>query len=757
MYGKMKVGTKIYGGFGLLVALMGIMGAFVWWMFAGIGVKVQDFGKQQLPLLECASELEAANLEYFIEEKDYVLYEKAETLKNAEGKSLEISRLIADLDKTAEMNNDKKLEDKVHLLNANYTKFKDLFQEIVKLMGMNSENISSLRKIGANTEAEVRKYYGKMELQADNANAAVYSLSDFNDNYLRARLAMATFLATKEKKYIDLIEKHIKKSLEICESLKEKSLTEEERGQIKKLCESLRVYLENALICGKSSKFVMSEIVARFQKIGGELAQNVSDYLNSQKLRLEKVRQSHELAQKAMNSTLEMRLALLGYMYEKKVAFWTRSEKKRQELSALLNDLSGLAFSQDSRDMIGGVSREMKKYSEKAQDWKSNDDRIYKEIRPELKAAGNKSVQVAMEIQHEAKEKSKTSSNAVMGIISESNYIIVYALLGGIAFGVLAGIFITRSITKPVRNIIASLNSGSEQVAAASSQISETSQQMAGGASQQASSLEEISSSLEEISSMTKQNAENASLANHKALEGKKAAEQGGGAMLRMLDAIEKIKASSQQTADIVKTIDEIAFQTNLLALNAAVEAARAGDAGRGFSVVAEEVRSLAQRCAEAAKNTSLLIDSSRESADGGVDASREVEKTLKEIEDKSGEVARLIHEVSLASEEQSKGISQVSDAVVQLDQVTQSNAASSEESASASEELSAQARELMNVVDSLVVIVEGENASGVSRYRALESSSQTRSKVAAPNPERKKIKNPERIIPLDDDDFQDF
>lgn len=758
MRGKFKVGTKIYMGFGLLLAIMGILGAFAWWMFAGIEVKVRDFGKRQLPTLQCASELEVSNLEYFIEEKDYLLYEKAETLKAAENKLQAITRFIDDLEKMAASNNDKVLSEKVGKLTGNLKRFETLFNEIARLLEGNRNNIAKLRKEGATAEAGMRKYLERKENQADEANSAMLALNSLNEDQLRARLAMATFLATKEKKYISLVEKHIAKALDICGDLHDKSRSSEDKVRIEALRKSLNVYLENARFCGKSAKINMSEVVAKFQEIGGALARNASECLSSRKLRLKNIHQSRKLAAKAMNATLKMRLNLLGYMYEKKLSFWDKSKENREELIKAMEALSGFAFSQNGRDMIDGVRKIVSKYSEMAQDWKANDEKIYKTIIPELKSAGEANAEIASTIQHEAKEKSEEGSDTVIGIIDDSNYMITYVLLGGMAFGVLAGIVATRGVTKPVRAIIMALNSGSEQVAAASGQISETSQQMAGGASEQASSLEEISSSLEEISSMTKQNAENASLANGKALEGSKSAELGGRAMRSMLEAMEKIKESSQQTADIVKTIDEIAFQTNLLALNAAVEAARAGDAGRGFSVVAEEVRNLAQRCAEAAKNTSLLIDSSKESADGGVSASRELDGVLKDITDKSGEVAKLINEVSKASEEQAKGISQVGEAMAQLDQVTQANAASSEESASASEELSAQAKELMNVVGALVVLVDGGKASGkYSEERWKLGHGKSSALPEKPRKASEKINDTENIIPLDDNDFKDF
>jgi methyl-accepting chemotaxis protein/methyl-accepting chemotaxis protein-1 (serine sensor receptor) len=173
-----------------------------------------------------------------------------------------------------------------------------------------------------------------------------------------------------------------------------------------------------------------------------------------------------------------------------------------------------------------------------------------------------------------------------------------------------------------------------------------------------------------------------------------------------MVHSMQEITGSSDKISKIIKVIDEIAFQTNILALNAAVEAARAGEAGMGFAVVADEVRSLAQRSAQAAQDTSALIEESiTKSNEGGARLQR-VSEVIRAITESAAKVKTLVDEVNLGSQEQARGIEQISKSISQMDRVTQGNAASAEESASASEEMSAQAEALQNIARNMRTMV---------------------------------------------------
>jgi len=267
------------------------------------------------------------------------------------------------------------------------------------------------------------------------------------------------------------------------------------------------------------------------------------------------------------------------------------------------------------------------------------------------------------------------------------------------------------------------------QVSVASSEIDSSSQSLAEGASEQASSLEEISAALEEVNSMAASNSKGAKEAETDAGRVLTAMTESVKSVRSLAQAMEKIKESSNQTARIVKTIDEIAFQTNLLALNAAVEAARAGEAGKGFAVVAEEVRNLAMRSADAARETSLLIESAVESADTGFELNRSSLETLERVNEMIGDVSRRVTDIAAASERQRENVQNVTEALGQVNQVTQTTAATAEQSSGLSNELAHRAGEMTSLVSQFKIDGQAELESRSERKPALRQSSQPKAK----------------------------
>lgn len=224
----------------------------------------------------------------------------------------------------------------------------------------------------------------------------------------------------------------------------------------------------------------------------------------------------------------------------------------------------------------------------------------------------------------------------------------------------------------------------------------------------QASSLEETASSMEELTSTVKQNADNAHEANRLVASASDTARKGGQAVGQVVGTMASIRDSSRKIVDIIGVIDGIAFQTNLLALNAAVEAARAGEQGRGFAVVAAEVRNLAHRSANAAKEIKSLIGDSVEKVEAGTPLVDDAGKTMDEIVDSVKQVARYMHDITSASQEQSQGIEQVNQAIAQMDQVTQQNSALVEQAATSAESMRRQATRLAQAVNSFKLVSGG-------------------------------------------------
>jgi len=248
------------------------------------------------------------------------------------------------------------------------------------------------------------------------------------------------------------------------------------------------------------------------------------------------------------------------------------------------------------------------------------------------------------------------------------------------------------SIVTQVRNGADSIATGSVQIANGNADLSQRTEE-------QASNLQQTAASMEQLTATVNQNADTARQASQLAGSAAQAANTGGHVVGRVVETMTGISESSRKISDIIGVIDGIAFQTNILALNAAVEAARAGEQGRGFAVVASEVRSLAQRSAQAAKEIKVLINESVAKVEGGTRLVDEAGQSMGEIVSQVRRVNDLIAEISAASVEQSSGISQIGDAVNQLDQVTQQNAALVEESAAAAESLKHQAAQLAETV----------------------------------------------------------
>ena len=397
-------------------------------------------------------------------------------------------------------------------------------------------------------------------------------------------------------------------------------------------------------------------------------------------------------------------------------------------------------------------------------------------------------------------------------LADDKQLMLVLLVLGGVAvaLGAWCAVFITRSITQPLSGAVAvaqkvaageltshvvvegkdetsalqqalkdmneslvrtvsDVRQGTQTITIASREIASGNADLSARTETQASSLEETASSMEELTSTVKQNADNARQANQLAVSASSVAQQGGSVVAQVVDTMGSIKDSSRKIVDIIGVIDSIAFQTNILALNAAVEAARAGEQGRGFAVVASEVRNLAQRSAGAAKEIKGLIGDSVDKVDAGSRLVDEAGQTMGLIVTSIRQVADIMGEITAATQEQSHGIEEINQAIAQMDEMTQQNAALVEEAAAAAESMQDQAQRLADAVSIFKLGSEGDALvasaavtaapAPVPAPRAALKVAKVEARVVAQAPAAKRVTPPpaKKLAAASGDDWEEF
>lgn len=780
----MKLSTKIGGGYGLVIVIALILGGMAVYNMKRVEHESRDLSQLYVPGVVMEADLQGNINELMYNMRGYSLTQDGNYHVKVQDSLKSIMEVLDKCEKHAQT--DTKLKEMgvdVGKIRDSAVRYRDNIRQVAEIFARLDGNRKALeasagkymKNSGDFLESQNTAFKTDVERRQARANLALRAMMA---GY-QARVLVNRFLAFDDNESAVALMQSLDTCLEAQDTYQKGLARAEDVARAQELRKGILAYKKLAQELIDSKKKVAAAGVAanaainrtELLDVGNVFVKQTEDIYHHENNALiagaaDRVRKIN-LVNDIVDVGNVLRIAYLRGLAYRDFSLVEQGFGNFDKITKVLDELKSITFQAANLQQIEAIREAAREYQEGMRTYLVC-AKEQRELDRRCDEIGNASVAITTQLSASGLKQTQGIADQASSLLSASSMIMVIGLIVAIAVSVLLAVLVTVGITKSINFVITGLRRGSEQVTSASEQVSASSQSLAQGASEQASSLEEISSSLEEMASMTRQNADNAKQANTMSSSAADAAKKGAEAMRKMGQAIEKIKGSSDETAKIIKTIDEIAFQTNLLALNAAVEAARAGEAGKGFAVVAEEVRNLAQRSAEAAKNTSYLIEESQSNAENGVAVSREVDSMLSEIVDAAVKVAELINEVTAASNEQSQGVDQITKAVAQLDQVTQSNAANAEESASASEELSAQAIELTDMVDQLVKLVEGDGSGSAVAQSAVRGRAALRRPASAmpasrnvrretAQAGRRKAADGEKVIPLNDDDFSEF
>jgi len=489
------------------------------------------------------------------------------------------------------------------------------------------------------------------------------------------------------------------------------------------------------------------------------------------------------------SSNRAIRTAMLAESAAEREASLNDLAKRLDNTEIAMNEAEQRFITADGKALVAKAREAFAKYKtavnqtadelrkEPVADTRQSTSRLFSSVRPLANEAEANMLRL-MEVKKDNADRLNDETDLIYAHIRTLLLVLTF---GGVVFGVALGLFISRNLTRQLggeprdvaaaadaiasgdlsthidtshaaqgsvvsamhmmqsslRKVVQTVRTSSESIATGSRQIATGNLDLSARTEQQASALEETASSMEELTSTVKHNANNAQNAKEMAATASTVALEGGEVVAQVVDTMSSINESSRKMADIISVIDGIAFQTNILALNAAVEAARAGEQGRGFAVVATEVRNLAQRSAAAAKEIKTLIEDSVDKVTIGARLADQAGTTMSGIVENAGKVTSIIGEISAASMEQTAGIEQINQAIMQMDDVTQQNASLVEEAAAASRALQDQADALAQIVS---IFNLGHTAIGMQEAPRTLTTAAPKAIAGAPRAEPKRL-----------------
>jgi len=729
-----KIGSRIFAGFLLVLALLCVLGVTGWQSLDSAVGRSREYARlaaQAQSILKI--EADVANLRRLVriyeksgEDEDYKLVRDAgtkviESLKNAQGSFKAEARreVVARMIRLAED------------YQAAAEKMKDFdHQRDINIALMSRNGATGYEELGRLIESQRAAH--ETELSQD--------LADLRAEWVQSRLMTAKYLLEPKTETADAATRQVEKLSQLLGAVAAKSKNPEIARQARATLELATQYLKSfndTVIDNAKADTLVNGSMPKMAADFADLANKLSTELDQ---RLVTVTNDTESANATAITILLLVSALailLGIVFA-----WVIARGITVPVQAMTGAMTRLAGGDhgvtipalENHDEIGQMAKAVQVFKQNAIDklrMEAEQKAAEEAQRAQEEQQRKREAAIVAEVAEVAKAASSGDLDRRIDLAGKDGFLLnlcegvnnlialtgtalkdVAGVLSAVAGGDLtrringdyAGVFgqlkadVNRTADK-LFEVVSNINEAAVQITSAASEVAAGSQDLSERSEQQASALEETAASMEELAATVRQNSANAQQANQLAAGAREVAASGGQVVTDAIGAMARIESSSQKIEDIVGMIDEIAFQTNLLALNAAVEAARAGDAGKGFAVVAQEVRNLAQRSAQASKEIKGLIAESSSQVRNGADLVKGAGRTLEDILGSVKRVADIVAEIAAASAEQASGIDQVNEAVTQMDEMTQQNAALVEESTAAAHSLEEQSRHLGEVM----------------------------------------------------------